>query len=356
LGHFPVDSGSADDEVFGQPDKEAWWMSHKARILSGHRPTGKLHIGHLKGALENWVQLQKEYECFFEIALWHALTTDYEDVERVRKSVLEVATDWLAAGLDPELSTIFVQSDVVEHAELHLLLSMIVPVSWLERNPTLKEQIRDLNLEGRVNYGHLGYPVLQAADIIIYRANAVPVGEDQLAHVELTREIVRRFNGLYGEVFPEPQSLVTQFSKVPGLDGRKMSKSLGNAILLSDTEEEIQRKVGSAFTDPTKVYKGDPGHPDECLVFEYHRIFATPHLDGIKKDCSSGELGCVECKRSAGRQISEYLLPIRQKREEIKRKKGYVEGVLREGASRARKAAQETMDLVRAAMKIWIGG
>ena len=331
-------------------------MSPKGRILSGHRPTGRLHIGHLKGALENWVRLQSEYECFFEIALWHALTTDYGDVEKVRGSVVEVATDWLAAGLDPEVSTIFVQSDVVEHAELHLLLSMIVPVSWLERNPTLKEQIRDLNLEGKVNYGHLGYPVLQAADIIIYKANAVPVGEDQLAHVELTREIVRRFNTLYGEVFPEPQSLVTRFSKVPGLDGRKMSKSLGNAILLSDSEETIQEKVGKAFTDPSKVYKGDPGHPDKCLIFEYHRIFGTSGLEGMEKDCADGSLGCVDCKRGAAKQISDYLLPLRQKRHEIEGKKGFVEEVLRDGASRARKAARETMDDVRGAMKIWIGG
>jgi tryptophanyl-tRNA synthetase len=331
-------------------------MSLKKRILSGHRPTGKLHIGHLKGALENWVKLQKEYDCFFEIAVWHALTTEYEDVGKVRDSVKEVATDWLAAGLDPELSTIFVQSDVLEHAELHILLSMIVPVSWLERNPTLKEQIRDLGLEGKVNYGHLGYPVLQAADIIIYRANAVPVGEDQLAHVELTREIVRRFNSLYGEVFPEPQSLVTEFSKVPGLDGRKMSKSLGNAILLSDSPDEIRAKVGKAFTDPEKVYKGDPGHPDRCLVFEYHRIFGSPNLAGVEEQCRSGKLGCVDCKRTAADLIADYLVPFRQRRSEIEKKKGYVEEVLREGARKARQATGETMALVRQAMKIWIGG
>ncbi len=328
----------------------------KRRILSGHRPTGKLHIGHLKGALENWVKLQNEYECFFEIAVWHALTTEYEDVEKVRDSVREVATDWLAAGLDPEIATIFVQSDVLEHAELHLLLSMIVPVSWLERNPTLKEQIRDLGLEGKVNYGHLGYPVLQAADIIIYRAHAVPVGEDQLAHVELTREIVRRFNGLYGEVFPEPQSLVTEFSKVPGLDGRKMSKSLGNAILLSDSPDEIRAKVGQAFTDPEKVYKGDPGHPDKCLVFEYHKIFGSSSLSGVEEQCRSGKLGCVDCKKSAGGLIADYLAPFRKKRSEIEKDKGYVEDVLRKGALRARKATGETMALVRQAMKIWIGG
>jgi tryptophanyl-tRNA synthetase len=331
-------------------------MSLKKRILSGHRPTGKLHIGHLKGALENWVKLQKEYDCFFEIAVWHALTTEYEDVKKVRDSVTEVATDWLAAGLDPELSTIFVQSDVLEHAELHVLLSMIVPVSWLERNPTLKEQIRDLGLEGKVNYGHLGYPVLQAADIIIYRANAVPVGEDQLAHIELTREIVRRFNSLYGEVFPEPQSLVTKFSKVPGLDGRKMSKSLGNAILLSDSPDEIRGKVGKAFTDPEKVYKGDPGHPDRCLVFEYHRIFGSPDLAGVEERCRSGKLGCVDCKRTAADLIADYLVPFRQRRSEIEKEKGYVEEVLREGARKARQATGETMALVRQAMKIWIGG
>jgi len=328
----------------------------KGRILSGHRPTGKLHIGNLKGALENWVRLQKEYECFFEIALWHALTTDYEDVEAVRDSVQDVVLDWLAAGLDPELSTLFVQSDVPEHAELHLLLSMIVPVSWLERNPTLKEQIRDLHLEGKVNYGHLGYPVLQAADIIIYKANAVPVGEDQLAHVELTREIVRRFNSLYGDVFPEPESLVTKFPKIPGLYGKKMSKSLGNAIMLSDSPKEIEGKLRQAFTDPSKVYKGDPGHPQECLVFEYSRIFSSPSLAEIEKGCKGGTLGCVDCKITTAKLISDYLAPFRERRQELEKKKGYAEEVLREGGQKAREVAKETMAEVRAAMKIWIGG
>lgn len=328
----------------------------KGRILSGHRPTGKLHIGNLKGALENWVRLQEEYECFFEIAIWHALTTEYENTQMVKDSIREVVTDWLAVGLDPAKSTLFVQSDVPEHAELHLLLSMIVPVSWLERNPTLKEQIRDLNLEGKINYGHLGYPVLQAADIIIYKANAVPVGEDQLAHVELTREIVRRFNGLYGNVFPEPKALVTQFSKVPGLDGKKMSKSLGNAIMLSDSPQEIEGRVKQAFTDPSKIYRGDAGHPDKCLVFEYSKIFGSPDLAEIEKDCKSGTLGCVDCKAAAARLISDYLAPIREKRRELEQKKGYVEEVLKEGSEKARKVAKETMAAVRKAMKIWNGG
>jgi tryptophanyl-tRNA synthetase len=339
----------------GKNGRETWRLDLKGRILSGHRPTGKLHIGHLKGALENWVKLQTEYECFFEIALWHALTTEYEDVLKVRDSVKEVCLDWLAAGLDPDLSTIFVQSDVPEHAELHVLLSMIVPVSWLERNPTLKEQIRDLDLEGKVNYGHLGYPVLQAADIIIYRANVVPVGEDQLAHVELTREIVRRFNGLYGNVFPEPQGLVTKFAKVPGLDGRKMSKSMGNAILLSDTAEATKKRVAQAFTDPTKIRKGDPGHPDKCLIFDYHKIFESSELARIERDCRSGALGCVDCKMAAAEEISGALQPFRERRRMFEEKKGYVEEVLKSGAEKARKAAGETMRLVRDAMKIWIG-
>ncbi|MFQ5905033.1 MAG: tryptophan--tRNA ligase, partial [bacterium] len=315
----------------------------KGRILSGHRPTGKLHIGNLKGALENWVRLQKEYECFFEIALWHALTTEYEAVEAIRDSVEDVVLDWLAAGLDPRSSTLFVQSDVPEHAELHLLLSMIVPVSWLERNPTLKEQIRDLHLEGKVNYGHLGYPVLQCADIIIYKANAVPVGEDQLAHVEFTREIVRRFNSLYGNVFPEPESLITKFPKIPGLDGKKMSKSLGNAITLSDSPEEIEGSLREAFTDPSKIYKGDPGHPEECLVFEYNRIFASPDLGETERDCKSGSLGCVDCKTATARLISDYLAPFREKRRELEKRRGYAQEVLREGGLRAREVAKETM-------------
>ena len=326
----------------------------KGRILSGLRPTGRLHIGNLKGALENWVRLQDEYECFFEIALWHALTTQYEEVEKVRDSVREVALDWLAAGLDPERSTIFVQSDVPEHAELHLLLSMIVPVSWLERNPTLKEQIRDLNLQGKVNYGHLGYPVLQAADIIIYKANAVPVAQDQQPHLEITREIVRRFNAIYGEVFPEPQGIV--MGVVPGLDGKKMSKSVGNAIIMSDSPEEIERKTRQAFTDPAKIYRGDSGHPEKCIIFEYHKLFDSPDLAQIEEDCRSGKLGCVDCKIAIAGQIAKSLATFRERRRELEQKRGHVEEILKAGGERARKVAGETMAEVRAAMKIWNGG
>jgi len=245
----------------------------RPRILSGLRPTGKVHIGSLVGALQNWVRLQDEYECFFEIADWHALTTTDSRAEDLSVLIREVAVDWLVCGLDPEKSTLFIQSQVPEHAELHVLLSMIVPVSWLDRNPTLKEQVRDLDLRGKVSYGLLGYPVLQTADIVAYRANAVPVGEDQLAHLELSREIVRRFNKLYGKVFPEPEALLTEFPKVPGTDGRKMSKSLDNTILISDPPDAIKTKVGKAFTDPKKIYKGDKGHPDKCPIFAYHVLF-----------------------------------------------------------------------------------
>jgi len=315
------------------------------------RPTGKLHLGNYIGVLANWVRLQGEYDCFFEVADWHALTTGYEQTETIRKDSLEVVIDWLAAGIDPERSVVFIQSDVKEHAELHLLLSMLVTTARLERNPTLKEQIRDLHLGENVTYGHLGYPVLQAADILIYRAHAVPVGEDQLPHLEITREIARRFNSIYGEVFPIPEPILTKFARVPGLDGRRMSKSVGNVILMSDSPEEIERKVMTAITDPQKIRMGDPGHPDICNVFAYHARFSEHELSEIRKGCESGKLGCVDCKKRCAAAISSYLAPIRQRRSELESDPRQILDILDDGARRAREAAAATMELVRQAMK-----
>ncbi len=321
------------------------------RILSGMRPTGKLHLGNYVGVLANWVELQDEYDCFFEIADWHALTTGYEHTETIPHDAIEVVIDWLAAGIDPERSVIFIQSDVKEHAELHLLLSMLVTAARLERNPTLKEQIRDLHLGENVTYGHLGYPVLQAADILIYRAHAVPVGEDQLPHLEITREIARRFNSLYGEVFPIPEPLLTRFARLPGLDGKRMSKSVGNVILMSDSPEEIEKKVMTAITDPQKIRMGDPGHPDICNVFAYHRRFNEGEVSQIRKDCESGRLGCVSCKKKCASVIASYLEPLRERRADLEKNPQRLVNILKDGASRARRAAGETMEIVRKAMK-----
>lgn len=325
----------------------------KGRILSGQRSSGKVHIANLIGALENWVRLQDEYECYFEIADWHALTTGYEKTEELSVLIKDMAIDWIACGLTPEKSVFFVQSQVPEHAELHLLLSMVVPVSWLQRNPTLKEQVRDLNLKGKVNYGLLGYPVLQAADIFAYKANAVPVGEDQVPHLELAREIARRFNSLYGETFPEPEPILARFSKVPGTDGRKMSKSLDNTILISDPPKVIEKKLRKAFTDPKKIYKGDKGHPDKCPVFFYHQFFNQDETEEIREACRSGRLGCVECKERVSKLMIDHLSPYREKRLELEANPKRVEEILREGTRRAREVAGETMRDVREAMHLF---
>jgi tryptophanyl-tRNA synthetase len=324
-------------------------MSQKT-ILSGMRPTGKLHLGNYVGVLSNWVKLQDEYECFFEVADWHVLTTGYEDTSDILKDGIEVVTDWLAAGIDPGKSVVFVQSDIKEHAELHLLLSMLVSVARLERNPTVKEQVRDLGLGENVTYGHLGYPVLQAADIIVYKAHAVPVGEDQLPHLEITREIARRFNTIYGEVFPIPEPLLTRFPRLPGLDGKRMSKSVGNVILLSDGPEVIGKKVMTAVTDPAKIRMGDPGHPEICNVFAYHRRFNAEAEKDIESRCKSGELGCVECKKVCGEAIADYLAPIRERRKELEMNEKAIIEILDEGARKARARAEATMDEVRRAM------
>jgi tryptophanyl-tRNA synthetase len=331
----------------------------KGRILSGFRPTGKCHVGNLVGALQNWISLQDEYECFFEIADWHMLTTGYAETGALKELIREMAIDWMASGLDPKKSPIFVQSHVREHAELHLLLSMLTPTPWLLRNPSVKEQARELGLieseeeVTKINYGHLGYPVLQAADILIYKADTVPVGEDQVPHIELCREIARRFNGLYGNVFPEPQAKLTRFPRVPGLDGQRMSKSQGNVILISESPEEIRKKVATMFTDPLRPRRSDPGHPDNCPVFAFHKMFNDAESGTIRRDCESARLGCVDCKARMAEKLAEYLSPIRERRKELERNPQRIEAILEEGTDKARAVAQETMDEVRKAMNLW---
>ena len=330
-------------------------LGKKGRILSGHRPTGLLHIGHYEGTLRAWAAMQDDYDCFFEIADWHALTTGYDETATMPERIEQIAVDWMAAGLDPERSTLFVQSDVPEHAELFLLLGMVTPVSWLERCPTYKDQIANLrDIDGAgPGYGLLGYPVLQAADIIMYKANVVPVGEDQLPHLELTREIVRRFNNFFGGIFPEPEALLSDFAAVPGTDGRKMSKSYENAINLADSVDEVAKKMRSMFTDPEKLRMGDPGHPERCPVFTYQRMYNDPaRVDEIKVQCESGELGCVNCKIEASERLLEAVGPIMQHRAELAADLGYVHQVLRDGAGKARAVAADTMAEVRAAMRL----
>lgn len=322
----------------------------KKRILSGMRPTGKLHIGHYVGALENWVNLQDEYECFYLIADYHVLTTSL-NTDHIYDNSIQMMIDWLATGLDPEKSPFFRQSQIKEHAELFLLLSMLITKARLERNPTLKEQVRDLNIDNLI-YGHLGYPVLQAADILLYKGNAVPVGEDQVPHVEITRELARKFNTQFGDVLPEPEPVLTKFSRLPGLDGNaKMSKSLNNTILLSDEPEEIWQKLRKAVTDPQKVRKNDPGRPEVCLVYTYHKKFNPAEEAEIAAGCRSGELGCVDCKKKCTAAINTFLEPILDKRKYYEANINEVEAILHAGEERARKVAGDTMKSVRTAMK-----
>ena len=315
------------------------------------RPTGKLHLGNYVGALENWVKLQGEYENFHLVADWHLLTTDL-DTSTIKTDTIDMVIDWLCAGIDPEKSPIFVQSTIKDHAELFLIFSMLVSVPRLERNPTVKEQAKDLGLENNIAFGHLGYPVLQAADILIYQAHLVPVGEDQLPHIELTREIARRFNKTYGDVFIIPSGRVTEFSRLPGLDGKKMSKSLGNTILLSDSPEEIQQKVKLAITDPQKIHLGDPGRPEICNVFIYHRKFNPAELAEIENDCKSGALGCVACKKNLVEKLAAYLAPFREKRSYYEQHVDEINDIIAHGNSIAQKVAAETMDKVHNVMKL----
>jgi tryptophanyl-tRNA synthetase len=321
----------------------------KKIILSGNRPTGRLHLGNFTGALENWAALQDQFKCYFMVADWHVLTTDFEHTENIPVNTREMIVDWISAGLDPEVSTIFVQSHIKEHAELYLLFAMLTTQARLERNPTLKEQIRELKLESKegISYGHLGYPVLQAADILIYRAHAVPVGEDQLPHIEITREIARKFNRVFGEVFPVPEGMLTPFARFPGLDGKRMSKSLGNTIELADSPEEIQKKIRTAFTDPQRQRRDDPGRPEVCLIYTYWKKFGPENASEIYDGCTTASLGCVDCKKQAGEAIARYLEPLREKRRDLESTPGVVDDIVAEGDKKARQRAVETLEMVR---------
>ncbi len=321
-------------------------------ILSGMRPTGTLHLGNYFGALENWVRLQEEYDCHYFVADWHALTTGYENTEDYKNNITQMVADWISAGLDPERSIFFLQSSVKEHAELHLLFSMITPLSWLTRNPTYKDQLAQMKEKNIATHGFLGYPCLQAADILMYKADYVPVGEDQVPHVELTREIARRFNFLYNDVFPEPQSLLTKAKVLPGLDGRKMSKSYQNTIAFADTPDDVRKKVMSMITDPARIRKTDPGHPDVCAVFAFHKIFNESEVPSIERQCKAGEIGCVQCKKNLAAKMEAFHTPIYEKRTDLLKRPGYIRDIIYEGNRKAGAIAKKTMDEVRTAMKI----
>jgi len=329
----------------------------KHRILSGMRPTGKMHLGHLVGALENWVQLQDDYECFYMVADWHALMSEYQnDTHSIRKHGYDNVIDWISAGIDPKRSTIFVQSDVPEHLELNMILSTITPIGWLERCPTYKEQKVELKEKDLSTYAFLGYPVLQAADILLYKANGVPVGEDQLPHLELTREIARRMNFLFSKkhntqpLVPEPEAKLTRFPRLLGLDKRKMSKSYENAINLADSPEEIAKKVQTMFTDPERIKKTDPGHPAECNVYAYYKVFAASRTDSLAEECHKAKIGCTDCKKALAELLVNQTKPFREKRQEIEKDHAYVKKVLADGALKAREIADKTMKEIRKAV------
>ena len=313
------------------------------RVLSGTRPTGKLHLGNLLGALENYKKLQGQ-DAFFMIADLHALTTEYENKTTIAENVMEVVIDYLSSGLDPEQCTMFVQSEVLEHANLALLFSMITPLGWLERNPTYKDQLAELKGKDLHTHGFLGYPVLQAADIAIYKAEKVPVGEDQLPHVELTREIIRRFFHLYKkQIFPEPEAVLTHVPRVPGLDGRKMSKSYGNCIYLADSKEEVTKKIKTMVTDPARKLRSDKGHPEVCPVFFYHKLFNKDCVEVVAEECKNAARGCVDCKMEMAARLNEFMDPIREKRESWMKKKTEIRQILDRGAKRAREVASQTL-------------
>ncbi len=326
----------------------------RKRVLSGMRPTGRLHLGHLFGALDNWRNLQEEYDCFFFIADWHALTTDYADPSQIKTYTIEVVLDWLAAGLDPRKATFFVQSRLPEHAELHLLFSMFTPLTWLERVPTYKEQREQITDKDLGTYGFLGYPLLQAADILIYKAHYVPVGVDQVPHIELTREVARRFNFLYKPVLVEPEALLTEFPKIPGTDGRKMSKSYDNAIFLSNTPAEVTAKIKPMITDPARKRRTDPGNPEVCPVYDLHKVF-TPTEEResyVVPGCTTAAIGCLDCKEVLLKHMLPVLTPISERRAELARDPDTLLDVLEDGTARARKVASETLGEVKAAMQI----
>jgi tryptophanyl-tRNA synthetase len=317
------------------------------------QPSGLLHLGNWLGALENWKDLQEQYECFFFVADWHALSTNYADTSRIKEFSREMVIDWLAAGIDPTRSTVFVQSRVPEHAILFVLLSMIVPIPWLERNPTYKEKQEEIKEKDLSTYGFLGYPVLQAADILLYKPDYVPVGKDQLPHLELTREIARRFNSLYRPVFPEPKEHLTKFPKVLGTDGRKMSKSYGNTINLSDAEPVVRQKLKTMVTDPARVKRTDKGNPDICPVFDFHKIFSSPQtIAQVDRDCRSAGIGCIDCKKLVADGMVGRLAPIWEGRARLTAHPGKVEEIIGEGSRRAAEIAHRTLEEVNDAMKI----
>jgi tryptophanyl-tRNA synthetase len=326
----------------------------KERVLSGMQASGKLHLGNLVGALSNWVKLQDKYDCYYFVADWHALTTGYADPSSIKEFTKNILINFLAAGIDPEKCTIFLQSRVLEHAELHLLLSMITPLSWLERVPTYKEQQQELKERDLSTYGFLGYPLLQTADIIIYRAKYVPVGVDQVPHLEISREITRRFNYLYKEIFPEPEALLTEFPKVVGTDGRKMSKSYDNAIYLSDTPKEVEQKLKTMVTDPSRIKRTDAGNPELSPVYQLHKIFSSKEeQEEVAEGCRTAGIGCIECKKILIKNVFNVMEPIWTKRNELINNPDILHDVVDKGTAKASKVAEETMKLVREAMGLY---
>jgi tryptophanyl-tRNA synthetase len=323
-------------------------MEKNKIVLSGMRPTGPLHLGHLAGALRNWIKFQEEYRCYYAIVTWHALSSEYQNPSAIKKNTFEVAADWLSIGLDPQKSTLFIQSEVKEHAELHLLLSMIIPLPWLQRVPTFKEMQKELKGKELNTYGFLGYPVLQTADILMYKADVVPVGEDQAYHLELAREITRRFNRIFGNVFPEPQMMLTEVPKLAGTDGRKMSKSFNNAINLKDSPEEIQKKISTMVTDTKRKRRRDPGNPDDCPVFTLHKAFvAKKDREEIIRGCRSAGIGCIECKQVIIDTLIKDLSSFREKRKTYEKNPSLVWEILEQGNLKAREKARATMEEVR---------
>ncbi|MDR4500238.1 MAG: tryptophan--tRNA ligase [Nitrospirales bacterium] len=323
------------------------------RVLSGMQPSGRLHLGNLLGALDNWKQLQDDHECYFFVADWHALSTNYADTSRIKEFSQGLLIDWLAAGIDPNRSTVFVQSSVPEHAILHLLLSMIIPVPWLERNPTYKEKQEEIKEKDLSTYGFLGYPVLQAADILLYKPDIVPVGKDQLPHLELTREVARRFNNLYRPVFPEPKEYLTQFPKVTGTDGRKMSKSYHNTINLSDSEQEVRKKLKTMVTDPARVRRTDKGNPEVCPVYDFHKILSTQEVQKqVDQDCRTAAIGCIDCKKLVADAMVSRLAPSWETQAALSTKPDYLQDIILDGQRKASQVAKTTMQDVQEAMKI----
>jgi tryptophanyl-tRNA synthetase len=323
------------------------------RILSGMRPTGRLHLGHLFGVLDNWKKLQEVYECFFMVADWHALMSEYEKPQELKENIIDNVVDWLACGISPEKSHIFIQSHIKEHLELCMVFSVITPLGWLERCPTYKEQLREVTNRNLSTYGFLGYPVLQAADILLYKADCVPVGEDQLPHLELTREIGRRFNGLYKkEVFSNPKALLTEANRLLGTDGRKMSKSYNNTIAISDEPKDLARKIMNMFTDPKRIRLSDPGHPEVCNVHSYYALLAPGRKKKIDQLCRQAKIGCTDCKKELAGIMVKYLEPIQEKRNALLRDKNKIYDILESGAKKAQKAASETISQVKEILKI----